>query len=79
MQDDLCVPGIVLVPAIAQGLARPSGCNRREQQNFEARLDQLPGDGPMIVAGRLVKQQIAFLPFSASSVIRPTHVLRRFA
>lgn len=28
MQDDLSVLWIVLVPAVVQGLARPSGCHR---------------------------------------------------
>jgi hypothetical protein len=38
MQDDLRVLGIILVPAIVQGLTRPGHGERRDQPDLEARF-----------------------------------------
>jgi hypothetical protein len=53
VQDDLGVLGIVLVPAVVQGLARAGQGNRGDQPDVEAGLDQAPGERAVVVSGRL--------------------------
>jgi hypothetical protein len=49
----LGVLGIVLVPAVVQGLARADQGNRGDQPDVEAGLDQAPGERAVVVTGRL--------------------------
>jgi hypothetical protein len=53
VQDDLGVLGVVLVPAVVQGLAGAGQGNRRDRPDVEAGLHQAPGKRAVVVAGRL--------------------------
>lgn len=53
MQNDLGVLGIVLVPAIVQGLSRPGQAHGRDQLQVEPGQAKMVSQGTVIIAGRL--------------------------
>lgn len=53
VQDHLGVLGVVLVPAVVQGLPGPGQRHRGDQAQLDTGLDQTPDEGAVVVARRL--------------------------